>query len=193
MKKIVLSIIVLLTTISSFAQTGTSAKSGSHLQFEGITMNGEIRAFCSKLEKKGYTYEMGTKAFGKLKGDFMGCKDCDVAVCGGTNFNLISNIFIEKSTNNKDEKIKYYSTLKKNLVEKYGKPSFCKENFKCIIEPTTKNERFYAKDEEIKYMTTFNLKNGIIMLGMQEESVIISYLDNINYSLMKKSCPEDMD
>ena len=194
MKKILFTLIVTLTALTSFAQTESP-----HLSFKGVPIDGTLNEYVQKMKQKGFDY-LGTEdGIAILSGDFAAYKGCSVGVATLKQKDLVSKITVifpncetwASLSNN------YYS-LKEMLTEKYGTPADVIEQFQGHSEPRDDNDRMYeVKFDRCKYITTFETPKGSIQLYIGHNSVtscyvLLSYFDKINGDVIRAKAMEDL-
>ena len=195
MKKILISIIVILTPMISFAQNQQS----QHLSFKGVPIDGTLNGYVAKMKQSGFTTLSIKNDVAMLKGDFAGYKDCVVYVATLKEKDLVSKItviFPEHDTWSSLED--NYLSLKAMLTEKYGEPSESVEEFSTYSEPKNDYYKIHAvKFDEYKYFTTFETIKGSIQLSIEHDGVescfaMLSYYDKINSDIIKARAIDDL-
>ena len=199
MKKIVISVIVLLTTMISFAHGQVNADPSEHLTFKGVPINGTLNQYISKMKQNGFT-QIGTEdGIAILKGDFAGYKNCTVLVATLKQKDLVNRItviFPEKDT--WSYLVSDYFTLKELLTEKYGEPSDCVEEFQGIVEPQDDSDKMYAVEfDKCRYWTTYEIEQGTIQVTIEHNGVIssfvmLTYQDKINNDIIRAEALKDL-
>lgn len=195
MKKSLLSLLFVLTTLISFAQTS------DHLTFKGVPIDGTLEEYVSKMKKGGFSH-LGTEdETALLNGDFAGYKNCYVGVSTLKQKDLvykIAVIFPDKDTwstlsNN-------YFDLKKMLTEKYGKPSEVVEKFDVpsYSQPRDDQDKMYkVKFDNCKYYSIWETDKGEIQLSIDHNGVTncfvkLAYFDKINSKKIKEKAIDDL-
>ena len=188
MRKFLFTLAFALMAMVTFAQ-------GEHMTFKGIPMQGPLNTFVQKLKDKGFILVESTKESAILNGKFATYDNCYVYVyTEKNNVSSVAVMFPEQKTWNAITN-RYYS-LKEMLTEKYGTPKTL-ERFS-DMEPGSDVLRFYAiLNDECKYQSTFETKNGSMILSMikvsyNTASVFIKYTDNINEEESRKSMMDDL-
>ena len=194
MKKIILSLMVSLLTLSSYSQMESP-----HLSFKGVPIDGTLNEYVQKMKQKGFDY-LGTEdGIAILTGDFAAYKGCTVGVSTLKQKDLVSKITVifpncetwAGLANN------YYS-LKDMLTEKYGMPADVTEKFQGYSEPRDDNSRMYeVKMDRCRYITTFETSKGSIQLYIGHNSVMscyvmLSYFDKINGDVIRAKAMDDL-
>lgn len=194
MKKIILSLMVALTTLTSFAQTESP-----HLSFKGVPINGTLNEYVQKMKQKGFAYLGTEEGVAFLKGDFAAYKGCMVGVSTLKQKDLVSKItviFPQRETwgalsNN-------YFSLKEMLTEKYGKPADEIEEFQSYSEPRDDGSKMTnVQLGRCKYVTVFETPKGEIDLSFDHANVTecfvrLSYFDKINGDAVKAQAMDDL-
>lgn len=182
MKKIFLSFVLCLISITAFCQTT------EHLKFMGIPINGTPYAFTQKMAAKGFKHypSEDTDGYNLYKGKFAGYNDCIIEAMKFNNTVYAIAISIPINTNNTWNGIKSaYLKIRNNIYNKYN-----------IINVDT-NEYFdkpyYEGDgyeltaifaEACHFTTIFTVDNNasqIITRIGDASSIYLFYLDGINY------------
>lgn len=194
MKKIILSLTVMLMSLVTFAQTESP-----HLTFKGVPIDGTLNEYVQMMKQKGFTY-LGTEdGMAFLKGDFASYKGCMVGVATLKQKDLVSKITVifpncetwAGLSNN-------YFSLKDMLTEKYGKPAEVTEKFQGYSEPRDDNSRMHeVKMDRCKYVTIFETPKGDIQLYIGHNSmmscyVMLSYFDKINGDVIRAKAMDDL-
>jgi len=195
MKKIIILVIVALTTIISFAQT----QSSEHLVFKGVPIDGKLSEYVAKMKQNGFTIIRTEDGVAMLKGDFAGYKDCIVGVATLKQKDLVSKITVIFPARDTWSSLSgNYFSLKKMLTEKYGEPSEIVEKFQTYSEPEGDNSRMHeVKFDNCKYYTTYETEKGSIQLSIEHNSVIscyvmLAYYDKINSNIIKATAIDDL-
>ena len=75
MKELIISLLVSLMTLTSFAQTESP-----HLAFKGVPIDGTLNEYVQKMKQKGFDYLGTENGIAILTGDFAAYKGCTVGV-----------------------------------------------------------------------------------------------------------------
>jgi phosphatidylserine synthase len=130
MKKIIISVVFVLTAVISFAQVQVNSESSAHLAFKGVPIDGTLHEYVLKMEKNGFTHLGTEEGIAMLKGDFASYKNCIVGVATLKQKDLVSSIkVIFPECDTWSYLSSNYFSLKEMLTEKYGEPSDCVEKF----------------------------------------------------------------
>ena len=195
MKKIIITLIVVLTAMTTFAQNQLS----EHLEFKGVPIDGTLSEYVAKMKQNGFTLIGTEDGVAMLSGDFAGYKGCIVGVATLKQTDLVSKItVIFPACDTWSSLSSDYFSLKKMLTEKYGKPSNSVEKFQSNSQPRDDNSKMYeVKFDRCKYYTTYETKKGDIQLSIEHNSVIscfvmLSYYDKINSDIIKAKAKDDL-
>ena len=167
MKKIILSLTVMLMSLTTLAQTESP-----HLSFKGVPIDGTLNEYVQKMKQKGFTY-LGTEdGIALLKGDFAAYKGCTVGVATLKQKDLVSKItVIFPNCETWATLANNYFSLKEMLTEKYGEPVDVIEEFQGYSEPRDDNSRMHEVGmDRCKYITTFETTKGKIQLYIGHNS-----------------------
>ena len=194
MKKIILSLTVMLMSLTTLAQTESP-----HLSFKGVPIDGTLNEYVQKMKQKGFTY-LGTEdGIALLKGDFAAYKGCTVGVATLKQKDLVSKItVIFPNCETWATLANNYFSLKEMLTEKYGEPVDVKEEFQGYSEPRDDNSRMHEVGmDRCKYITTFETTKGKIQLYIGHNSfsasyVLLSYFDKINGETIRAKAMDDL-
>jgi len=193
MKKILISLFLVLTAILSFAQN----QSSQHLSFKGVPIDGTLNEYVTKMKQNGFTL-LGTEdGVAMLTGDFAAYKGCIVGVATLKGKDLVSKItvlFPECDTwshlaNN-------YFSLKEMLTEKYGEPSENVEKFQNSYVNDDNQRMYEVKLDRCTYYTTYKIGKGDIQLSISHSDiscfVMLAYFDKINSDIIKQKAMDDL-
>lgn len=194
MKELIISLLVSLMTLTSFAQTESP-----HLAFKGVPIDGTLNEYVQKMKQKGFDY-LGTEdGIAILTGDFAAYKGCTVSVATLKQKDLVSKItVIFPNCETWAGLANNYFSLKDMLTEKYGKPANVTEKFQGYSEPEDDLSRMYeVKLDRCKYVSTFETPKGDIQLYIGHNStmscyVMLSYFDKINGDVIRAKAMDDL-
>ena len=193
MKTKILTLILSLTAILTFAQTS------EHLSFKGVPIDGTLNEYVSEMKRAGFSRIRTEDGVSILKGDFAGYKNCFISVATLKQKDLVNTItvmFPERST--WSALAANYFNLKELLTEKYGKPTEIVEKFDTYSEPRDDNSKMHEVImNKCKYYTSFELENGTIQLsieygGLLKGFVMLSYFDKINSEIIRQGALDDL-
>lgn len=192
MNRIVFFIALMLCCFtSSMAQSNDE-----HLTFKGVPIDGPLNEYVQKMELAGFSHIDTKNGTSLLKGDFAGCKNCRIVVSTNSNIvNTIAVIFPEKDDWSSLES--NYTQLKEMLIEKYGQPTNCIEEFQGYRSPYDNTDKFLRlKTDKCRYVTFFETTKGniILSLGHDEDGcfVMLGYIDRINSELERAQAMDDL-
>lgn len=195
MKKILLSLFLVFTTLAAFTQTS------EHLKFKGVPIDGTLDEYVAKMKKNGFSYLGTDDGIALLNGDFAGYKDCYVGVSTLKQKDLVHKIavvFPDKDT--WSALSGNYFNLKNMLTEKYGKPSDAIEKFDVpsFKLPLDDNGKMHeVKFDNCKYYSIWETDKGEIQLSIEHNGVTscfvrLAYFDKINSEKIKASAIDDL-
>ena len=197
MKNMVISVMA-LTALASFAQAQVGAESSAHLNFKGVPIDGTLREYTLKMEKKGFTLVDTEDGASLLEGDFASYKHCMIGVATLKQKNLVSKITVmfPESDTWSSLSSNYYS-LQEMLTAKYGQPSGYVETFEGPA-PGDDNSRMHeVKSDRCKYYTTYETEKGTIQLSIEHNGasscfVLLTYHDKINRDIIRAKAMDDL-
>lgn len=198
MKKIITVAIVVLTAMTSFAQTQVSADSSAHLTFKGVPIDGTLNEYVLKMKQNGFTHTGTKDGIAVLKGDFASYKNCSVYVVTLKQKDLVSKITVAFPECDTWSSLSHdYFLLKEMLTEKYGKPSEIVEKFDGL-QPRDDNSTMHeVMMDRCKYYTTYETEKGSIQLSIEHDGVIscfvmLAYYDKINGDIIRAKAIDDL-
>ncbi len=199
MKKIIISLIVVLTSMTALAQTQLNTDKSVHLTFKGVPINGTLSEYVAKMKQQGFTH-MGTDdGVAMLRGDFAAYKGCIIGVATLKQTDLVSKItVIFPECETWSFLSSNYFSLKEMLTEKYGEPAECVEKFDTSFEPEDDNSKMHeVKFDNCKYYTIYETEKGSIQLTIARNSMMscfvqLSYFDKINGDKIKDAAMNDL-
>jgi len=197
MKQIIITVLCAFATLCGYAQE----KSG-HLLFKGVPIDGTVNSFVQKMKQKGFTTLTNDGQTAMMKGTFAGYKNCDLHILRTTEKDLVYRVgvFFEPDKTWEFLALKYFS-LKQMLTKKYGKPSYCVEEFNDTYQPKDDMMKmFYVEQDKCDYGTDFETDEGTITLKIVHAkadyehfcSVMLVYNDKKNNLVEKESASDDL-
>ena len=198
MKKITISIIVVLSTMISIAQTQINTDSSGHLTFKGVPIDGTLDEYVSKMKKSGFIHKDTEDETAILEGDFASYKNCIVGVSTLKQKNLVSKIIVVFPDHDTWSSLSSnYFNLKEMLTEKYGNPSECVEKFQSYTPSDDGSKMYKVQLDACKYYTTYETEKGTIQLSIKHDGVTrcfvrLVYIDKINSETIKKEALNDL-
>lgn len=193
MKKIIITMILVLTAITTWAQNQTS----EHLTFKGVPIDGKLSEYVLKMQKNGFTHVSTKDGLALLKGEFAAYKDCVIGVTTLNQKDLVSKISVVFPECKTWSSLSgNYFSLKEMLNEKYGKPSESLEEFQ-NYEPEDDGSKMSAVQlESCKYYSIYNTDKGRIELSISGSIhgcfVLLAYFDKINSDIIKAKALDDL-
>lgn len=193
MKKLFFLFFLISTSLGGFAQV-------EHMTFKGVPIDGSVNEMVSKLEKKGLKYIKTIDGTAVMAGSFASYNECTIFVGDqGTGTVCAAGVYFpEKDTWN----LLYgnYSNIKELLIQKYGEPSSCIEQFQTSYPPEDNYMKMiYIKSDKYDYKCIWDTPNGIIELSIAHFDtlsstcqVLLTYVDIINASKNKSNAIDDL-
>ena len=169
-----------------------------HLKFKGVPIDGTLKEFISRMERKGFEHRSSYDSKERLVGDFAGIKQCTVYVETLDNSDLVSRIIVEFPKQERwEELFDNYKNLKSMLMEKYGNFSSCVERFQNSYIRTDEYRMLAVHMCECMYKTKFSIAEGDITLSIDYEEwgqgfVLLKYQDKINSAIIREAAIEDL-
>lgn len=194
MKKIIITMILVLTAITTWAQNQMS----EHLTFKGVPIDGKLDEYVLKMQKNGFTHVSTKDGLALLKGEFAAYKDCVIGVTTLNQKDLVSKISVVFPECKTWSSLSgNYFSLKEMLTEKYGKPSESIEKFQTYSEPEDDGSKMYeVKMERCKYYSIYYTDKGRIELSISGSIngcfVLLAYYDKINSDIIKAKALDDL-
>lgn len=191
MKRKILTLILSLTTILTFAQTS------EHLSFKGVPIDGTLNEYIVKMKQSGFVHTGTEDGIAMLKGDFASYKNCIVGVATLKGKDLVSKITVifpeQKSWSLLSSN---YFNLKEMLTEKYGQPSESIENFSSYEPEGDGAKMTQVHLDACKYITIYDTDKGSIQLSIKGDIstafVVLSYFDKINSDKIRAKAIDDL-
>jgi hypothetical protein len=197
MKKITITLIAVLTTIVSFAQTQVKTDSSVHLSFKGVSIDGKLSEYVLKMKQNGFTQTGTEDGVAILKGDFASYRGCTIGVATLKGKDLVSKITVIFPAQESWSLLSSnYFTLKELLTEKYGQPSESIEKFSSFEPDDDGSKLIQVHLDACKYVTTYETEKGSIQLSIKGDHsnafVILSYFDKINGGIIRAKAKDDL-
>ncbi|MDE6264974.1 MAG: hypothetical protein K2M11_07500 [Paramuribaculum sp.] len=175
MKKIIIVFIALLAHTALIAQ--------EHLTFKGIPIEGSMKEFCKKLERKGIKQSGTNSKVTILYGDFAG-KLANISVSSMDSGKAIQSVGVWFTSSDKWSNLaKDYEYYKKLYSKKYGNPSESRE-----IKPDTieNNDALMQAlyNGQISYFSKWQLSGGTIELSIIKSNSLKYGRIGISYTLV---------
>lgn len=195
MKIILITVIIALTAMTSFAQTHLSG----NLTFKGVPIDGTLNEYVSKMKQNGFTHVGTEDGVAMLKGDFAAYKNCIVGVATLKEIDLVSKItVIFPKSDTWSSLSSNYFYINDLLTEKYGEPSEIVKKFDTYSEPKDDHTKMSEVGmNRCKYYTTYELGNGTIKLSIANDRfstsfVMLSYTDKTNNDIINQKAIDDL-
>ena len=199
MKKILISAIVVLIAMNSFAKTQENDVSSVHLTFKSVPIDGTLSEYVLNMKKNGFTHIGTEDGIAMLTGDFAAYKGCTVVVATMKQKDLVSKITVAFPVCDTWSSLSSnYFSLKEMLTEKYGKPSDHVEKFQTDFQPKDDNSKMYEVQFDIcKYSTLYESEKGSIQLSIEHDGVVrcfvmLAYYDKINGNSIRAKAMDDL-
>ena len=172
--------------------------SSDHLKFKGVPIDGTLKEFVSRMERKGFKWLGEDNGVAVLKGDFAAYKECTIYVSTLDNKDLVSQISVVFPREDSWEYLYGdYNNLKGLLTEKYGQPSEVTEKFQGMYIDDD-NDRMHAVEmDRCKYESRFKTDKGEIILWIEHDRLLscfvaLCYKDKINGGIIKDIAKDDL-
>ncbi|MBR6775231.1 MAG: hypothetical protein IKM23_05910 [Bacteroidales bacterium] len=193
MKKIVVTLFLLMSFTLIFAQ------SSEHLKFKGVSIDGTLSEYVSKMKQAGFQLVGTDDGVALLEGEFAGYRGCLIAVSTLKSVNVVNTIgVVFPARENWSSLEGDYEHLKSMLTEKYGEPSDVVEKFQGYGDPQTDQEKWInIMTDNYTWYTIFETENGDIQLSLEkgdygEYFVLLKYFDKINTEAVRSAAMEDL-
>ena len=150
-----------------------------HLKFKGVPIDGTLKEFISRMERKGFEHRSSYDSKERL-------------------VDLVSRIIVEFPKQERwEELFGNYKNLKSMLMEKYGNFSSCVERFQNSYIRTDEDRMRAVHMGECMYKTNFSIAEGDITLSIDYEEwgkgfVVLKYQDKINSAIIRDAAIEDL-
>lgn len=189
MKKVIITLTMLLATINLMAQ--------EHLSFKGIQIEGSITEFCQKLRAKGFT-SIGSEDNVKFfSGDFTGRNATIGVAATDDGKNVFGVVVLFDPSGEWNTLVNTYDYYKELYTRKYGEPAISKEKNPARSDSNT---ALMAEvyDGTVIYASAWEVSGGDIELsiekstGFYEGVVKILYRDSQNAEAKIQNDLEDI-
>jgi hypothetical protein len=199
MKKVIISVVFVLSAMISFVQAQMNAESSAHLAFKGVPIDGTLSDYVLKMKQNGFTQISSEDGIAMLKVDFASYKNCILGLATLKQKDLVSKIaVIFPECDTWSSLSSNYFSLKEMLTGKYGEPSDNVEKFQSDSRPEDDNSKMYdVKFDKCKYYTTYETEKGSFQLSIVHDGVIccfviLTYYDKINSDIIKANAIDDL-
>ena len=174
-----------------------------HMKFKGIPLDVSSDEFVSQLKKQGYKYvTRKNNDFVVMTGDFAGYSECNIYINIVLPDDVIGMVSVSFPNQSRWSYLQAtYNNIKKMLIEKYGTPSSCTEEFDSYRQPTSEYDAMsLLKQDKYKYETKFYVEGGIIQLSISRIYVdyehlfyvSLTYYDISNQQRSTKNAIDDL-
>ena len=185
----------LLTLLLTFI-VGVCSAQTEHMKFKGVSMEGTLQTFTSKLKAKGFTPVGIQDGVSLLNGEFAGYKDCTICAVADKSGMICKVSVIFPTMDKWGDLERCYLNYKSMLSEKYGEPKDCVEKFQNDYANDNNSKKHELSMDRCKYYSIFDGDNGEIQLEITHQSfscyVMLSYLDNANQEKLRKHIMDDL-
>lgn len=166
-----------------------------HLEFMGIPIDGSLKSFAARLEKRGLERVGVNDGIAEFRGEFAGFKDCRIGVVStGTAQEVVRvAVFLPMQFNWRDLEPDYMG-LKNMLSKKYGEPKECVEKFENLYSDSDVDKMIALRSGKGRYHTVFDAGVGVISLGIDGEmgAVRLDYIDKANLDKLRDQAMDDL-
>lgn len=175
----------------------------SHMKFKGIPFDVSADEFVSRLKRQGYKYV--TRPYNDyilMTGDFAGYSECNIYINVVLPDDVIGAVAVNFPNQSRWSHLQAtYNNIKNMLIEKYGTPSSCTEEFDSYRQPTSEYDAMsLLKQDKYKYETKFYVEGGIIQLNISRVYVdyehifyvSLTYYDMDNRQKSTKNAIDDL-
>ncbi len=169
-----------------------------HLTFKGVSIDGSLKVFVSKMETAGFKVSQNKNGVVILIGDFASYKNCSLEVSTISNIDLVNKISVSFPECEDWQTLSAnYFNLKSLLSEKYGDPTSFSEEFQSYTPDNDRSKFNFVTMNHCKYFAKFSNDNGNISLSIETDSrrrcyVQLIYEDKINNAEVKKIAIDDL-
>ena len=166
-----------------------------HLEFMGIPIDGSLKSFAARLEKRGLERVGVNDGIAEFRGEFAGFKDCRIGVVStGTAQEVVRvAVSLPMRFNWRDLEPDYMG-LKNMLSKKYGEPKECVENLEDLYSDSDVDKMIALRSGEGRYYAVFDAGVGTISLGIDGEmgAVRLDYADKVNLDKLRDQAMDDL-
>lgn len=200
MKKIIATLLFLIILMSS-----SFAQSSEHLKFKGVPIDGTLNEYVSKMKQAGLQLVEIEDGVAMMNGNFAGYNDCQIGIKSSQKQDLVYEVMVIFPIQSKWAGLNNnYENLKSMLLQKYGNPIECVEEFAFLKEKSKDeinkimmdNVAFLCNIGMCTWYSSFETLNGSIELSIENHGfsyfVLLRYYDKINYDKYKDAAMEDL-
>lgn len=180
MKKVLLSIVLVMTSLVCIAQV-------DHMSFKGVPINGKLNSFVSKLEAQGFSVEYKQDDAAVLSGEFAGKSDCTIMVISTKVSNIVWKVVVQFPEKTSWYSLKgEYNSFKESYTKKYGEPT----SYEFFSSPYYEGDGYELqalKSEKCMWASYFSTSQGTIILELTDgKCTQVVYEDGINVKIFQK-------
>lgn len=180
MKKLILSLMLLVPMLSIAQITVKSTEEETHLTFKGVSIDGTIQDVISKLSKEGFTEVSKGSEVAVMKGEFAN-RNCNLYIGATSKSKKVYTIMVAFDESNSWYSLKaLYRELKESLKNKYNVKPNASEWF---AEPYYEGDGYELqalRKDKCFYYSKFKVNKGEITVYITYKEVRIQYTDKIN-------------
>ena len=157
-------------------------KTGQHLLFRDIEINGTVNEICTELSRIGYSAPIPLESGSAVvQGDFAGVANCDLLIVRSRYEDFVWKIIVIMPENNNWYSLKSeYERFKEMFTKKYGRP----DSYEYFTKPYEEGDGYEHTALSVgkcSYISFFSLPLGTISLSISENGAVsICYEDKIN-------------
>lgn len=157
-------------------------KTGQHLLFRDIEINGTVNEICTELTRLGYSAPIPLEGGSVVvQGDFAGVTNCDLLIVRSKYEDFVWKIVVIMPENNNWYSLKSeYDRFKVMFTKKYGRP----DSYEYFTEPYEEGDGYEHTALSVgkcSYISFFTLPLGTISLRISENGAVsIGYEDKLN-------------
>ena len=193
MKNLLMTLVLVLSTMRLVAQTTDN----QHLMFKGVPIDGTMSEYVAKMKLNGFVVVATESGLTELEGDFASYKKCRIIVATVKGKDLVSKIHVSFPTKQEWSDLEFqFNNLKEMLMSKYGSPSQNISEWLSNGEPENTMKTYYIKNDECRFISTFQTPKGEIQLKIDHKSLMcfisLTYTDKINGEIMKAKAIDDL-
>lgn len=170
-RRILSAIVILLTLV-----TYVPAQEKTHLEFEGVSIDGTVEAVVGRLRRRGFKTEKGEAI---LKGKVMG-KKAKVTVASTPDGNTVYLVLVDFEVGSSWENVRTcYESMKMQLRARHGDPVLYREEFD---SPLAEADPIKAlRYDNCRFISHYQAPGGEIILSISKDAVVqCYYVDTAN-------------
>lgn len=157
------------------------AQNSTHLEFKGVSLNGNLPSFVQKMESKGFSVVRNGDDIVSMEGSFAG-KEVTIYIVGSSKTKTVWKVRVVLPKSHSWSSIKSdYKYMKDMYTTKYGVPSDSYEFFSSPYYEGDGYEMQALRNDKCTYFCAFETSGGVIWIEMDEgEYIAINYEDKQN-------------